>query len=391
MVAQEGMSTRSPWLAVVALAVALPLTGAPACHDGAGLRTALRQDDLAIRAFERAFPAEMARTGIPGLALVIVRGDRVVYERGFGVASVETGDPVRPETLFRLGSTAKVVTGLALSVLADRGELDLKAPIGRYASGLHPAIAALTLDQLLTHTSGLANDAAMEGPTDDGALASRVRGWTESALSATPGTVMAYSNPGYALAGYVLECATKMRFADAVRDLVLNPLGMTRSTYRPLEALTYPVAHAHEASPDGPQLIRPIPENAANYPPGSLFSSARELGRLMIAMLNQGRVDGRQAIAPGAVALLNTRFEPMPGAKNSEYGYGVTRKSWRGFTLLENRGARLGYGSRYMMVPDQRVGVFLLVNRTSAVPDALMEELLARLLKPSPAPPAPAR
>jgi NAD(P)-dependent dehydrogenase (short-subunit alcohol dehydrogenase family) len=140
-----------------------------------------------------------------------------VYARGFGVSSVETGEPVAPATLFRIGSTTKMVTGLTAALLAEEGKLALDAPVGRCARGLDPALAGLTLDQLLTHRGGRVNEAAANGPHDDAALGARVRAWGSEQRFAPPGDVYSYSGPGYWLAGYAIEQAAGGWYADAVR------------------------------------------------------------------------------------------------------------------------------------------------------------------------------
>ena len=98
---------------------------------------------------------ELKATNTPGVAIGIVRGDRLVYAKGFGTSNVETGAPVTPNMLFRLGSTTKMFTAAALVQLAEAGKLKLDDPIGKYSKGLSPKIAQLTSHQLLSHTGGL--------------------------------------------------------------------------------------------------------------------------------------------------------------------------------------------------------------------------------------------
>jgi CubicO group peptidase (beta-lactamase class C family) len=210
---------------------------------------------------DAAIEEAMRVTATPGAAVVVVAGDRVVHRRGYGTTSLEAGRPVAPETLFRLGSTTKIFVALAAVRLAAAGRLDLDAPIGRYAPDLHPSLAGLTLHQLLSHTAGLADDAPMEGPHDESALGERGRAWDERAFFAAPGEVFSYANPGYVLAGYVLERVEGKPFADVVREQVLAPLGMARSTFRPLAALTWPLALGHEPAGLGARVLRPLAEH----------------------------------------------------------------------------------------------------------------------------------
>ena len=126
---------------------------------------------------EAALIEEMRALRAPGVAIAVVSGDRIVYEKGFGVASVETREPIMPHTLFRIGSATKMLTGLTAVLLARDGTVDLNRPIGRYSRGMREPLASVTLHELLTHTAGVTNEAAGSGPHDDAALADRVKGW----------------------------------------------------------------------------------------------------------------------------------------------------------------------------------------------------------------------
>src|SRR5262245_8623254 len=104
---------------------------------------------------EQSAKEEIARLRIPGAAIAVVKGDRVVFSAGVGVASVETNEGLRPEMLFRLGSTTKMFTAAALCGLAAEGRIDLKAPVSRHIPGLPPRLSQVTADQLLSHTAGI--------------------------------------------------------------------------------------------------------------------------------------------------------------------------------------------------------------------------------------------
>lgn len=344
--------------------------------------------------FEKAVQAEMQSRGIPGAAVAIVRGDRVIYAKGFGVVSVGTTEAVTPKTLFRLGSTTKTLVGLAIGNLVVQGKLRMNAPLRTYAPKLLAAVGALTLEQLLTHTAGLKDDVPMRGPLEETALAARVEAWDGSVFFTEPGRVMSYSNPGYALAGYVIERVTGKPFAEAMRELVLQPVGMRASTFRPLEAATYPLAQGHERTAEGPVVVRPMAEHAGNYPPGSLFSSADEMARLLIALLNDGRVGDAPGLPPQQLAWLQSRAVEAPGLRDARYGFGAFRAKVLGLEVVQNVGARLGYGSAFVMVPEHKVAVFLVANRSSALMQgpavAALRVLIPGLQPPAQTAPQPA-
>ena len=97
--------------------------------------------------------------------MAIVRGDKVIFAKGFGISNVETGEMVQPEMLFRLGSTTKTFTGTALVTLSAQGKLDLNAPVGKVLTGLPPQLSRITANQLLSHTAGIHDEAPMLGRT----------------------------------------------------------------------------------------------------------------------------------------------------------------------------------------------------------------------------------
>ncbi|MBZ5729422.1 MAG: beta-lactamase family protein, partial [Acidobacteriia bacterium] len=311
----------------------------------------VRQLDPA--AIERVALEELKATNTPGAALAVVSGDRVVFAHGYGVASVDTGAPVSPDLLFRLGSTTKMFTATAVVGLALEGKLDLEAPVGRYISGLDDAIAKLTASQLLSHTAGLHDEAPMFGPHDEAALGAGVRAWKAGFLFAEPGRIYSYSNPGFWLAGFLAEAVTGRPYADVMAERVFRPLGMARTTLRPTMAMTWPLAQGHDAIGGKPRVVRPAADNAAGWPAGSIFSSVLDLARFVIAFLNDGQLDGQQVLPPKLISLLQSPHARVPGTERS-YGYGLDLFTERGVRWVAHAGSRSGYGSEIRMAPLQK-------------------------------------
>ena len=310
--------------------------------------------------------AELAKSNLPGASIAILRGEKVIYSKGFGTANNETGDAVRPEMLFRIGSTTKMFTATALAELAVEGKIDLNAPIGTYLKFLPPKLSRITGDQLLSHTAGLKDDGMMFGPHDDSALGDGIRAWTEDRLFTSPGKIFSYSNAGYWLAGYLVETLTSTPFADAMDALIFRPLGMTRTTLRPTMAMTWPLAQGHEEKDGKLGIERPAADNAATWPAGSIFSNTHDLALFASAFMNQGRLEGKQVIDPRAVALVSSPHVAIPGGTNTwvSYCYGLQTGEFRGLDVIEHRGSRAGYGSHIRMIPSQRVAIIVLTNRT---------------------------
>jgi CubicO group peptidase (beta-lactamase class C family) len=333
---------------------------------------------------------ELKQRQTPGAAIAVVQDGRVVYAHGFGLANVETGEETRPEMLFRLGSTTKMFTAATVVLLAQQGKLDVKAPIGAHIPGLAPKLAALTAHQLLSHTSGLLDEAPMFGSHDDDALKKEVASWTDARFFAEPGQIYSYSNPGYWLAGLLAERVGGKPFADQVAASVFAPVGMSRSTFRPTIAMTYPLAQGHDLVNGKLQIIRPSANNAASWPAGSIFSNVIDLSRWVTAFLDGGMLEGKHVLPATMFSTLSTANTAIPGSTN-KYGYGVQVGEWRGLPMLSHGGSRAGYGSIIRMIPSRRFGVVVLANRSGVEMTRTADAAMEAALKPAPAQTAPAR
>lgn len=324
----------------------------------------LRADDKPIdfAPLEAAAAAEVKDAGIPGAAVAVVRGDRVVFAKGFGTTNIEGGPPVTSDTLFRLGSTTKMFTAAALVSLAEDGKVKLDAPIGEYVKDLPKHFAPLTLHHLLTHTAGVTDETRMNGALDEASLGREIRGWKDDFLFTEPGKVYSYSNPGYRIAGLVAEEVGGKPYADVMDERVFRPLGMKRTTFKPTMAATYPLAIGHEARSSSATVIRPLAENAAGWPAGSMFSSVNDLSRWAVAFLNEGKIDGKQVLPPAVIVKLSAKHVTVPGGRH--YGYGLQVAEHRGVPVVEHGGSRAGYGSFIRFLPEQKSAVIVLCNTT---------------------------
>jgi CubicO group peptidase (beta-lactamase class C family) len=316
-------------------------------------------------ALEKVIQEELKDTNTPGAAIAIVSGDRVVFAKGFGLANIETGAPIIADMLFRLGSTTKMFTGAALVTLAAQGKIKLDEPIGNYVKNLNPKLARITAHQLISNTAGMADFEASVMSNDDDALARMVRTWKEDAQFAEPGQIYSYSSPGFWLAGHVIEEVSKKPYADAMNELLFQPAGMNRTTLRPLVALTYPLAMGHSVrGKETPTIIRPAYNNVAQWPAGSIYSSVPELARFVMALMNGGRVEGKQLLSPEVSAKLPGEYTSMPGEPGVHYGYGLLNFEQRGVRVVMHGGFSRGYGSMIQMVPGQRFAVIVVTNKS---------------------------
>ena len=333
---------------------------------------------------ERATSEIMRVSKTPGVQIAVVRNDSVIYSRGFGVADVETGVPMTPDLLAQVGSLTKSFTAVLVLTVANQRSVDLRAPIARYVAGLRPRIGALTLSQLLSQSAGLGDREGNYGPSDEGALLAAARELGDSIAFLPPGLSFSYSNLGFALAGLAAQEATHEPFGDLVRDRVLHPLGMTRSTMRPTEAAKFPRAQGHKLSPnsDSVVVVRPVADDTRIWPAGYLYSSANEAAHFVIAMLARGRIEGRQAIPAAVVDSMIRAHVRLPGMPNdTRYGYGMFLDTLRGYESAWHPGSMPGFSTLVRLIPAKRVGVVIIANRDEVRLDRIAEAALEDAMK----------
>jgi CubicO group peptidase (beta-lactamase class C family) len=239
---------------------------------------------LDVAALESQAEGVIARERIPGLALAVVRHGRTVYARGFGLTCTEPhGRPVTPDTLFRIGSVTKPLTGTVVMRLVDEGKLALDTPVRDYVPWFKTSDAkatrTITPRLLLSHTSGLPHDHKPTGPRGDDALERRIREEVPRyPLVAPPGTKFSYSNTGIHVLAFLIETLTGKPYVDAMRDLLFEPLGMRHTTFLPSVALTYPAALGHQLTRKGQlEVEHHYAENVANYASGQAISTVLDL------------------------------------------------------------------------------------------------------------------
>ena len=316
---------------------------------------------------EKIVPEELKESLTPGAVIAIISGDRVIYQKAFGVANVETGAPMQPEMLFRLGSTTKMFTAAALVTLAEQNKINLNEPISTRVKDLNPKIGVVTPHHLLSNCAGVRDFAATIVSNDDVALGNMIRSWKDDIFFAGQGEIYSYSSAGFWLSGLVVEELQGKPYGDAMSELLFKPIGMERTTLRPLMAMTYPMASPHYPSENQALIVRPFFNNVAMWPAGSIFSNTKDLSRWVIALMNDGRVDGKQVLSPTLVAKMFGHHIPIPGEKNQYYGYGLQMVRYKDLEFAFHGGFSRGYGSMIQMVPSKKFAVIVLTNRSGSI------------------------
>ncbi|MBK8024652.1 MAG: beta-lactamase family protein [Chloroflexi bacterium] len=337
---------------------------------------ALAQEPLDAEALKTEIERLREEGGAPGLAVAVVYDGEVIFSEGFGVRNTETNDPVTADTLFRIGSTTKPLTAIGLLMLVEQGLLDLDAPV----SSIVPEFQAgddITVRHLLSHMSGLSDNAEPYGRLDPEALRDYVAALGEGARFAPAGEVLSYSNPGFDVAGRVIEVVSGQHYADYMADKVFPALEMRRTTLYPNLAMTYPLAVGYSRGLLGNAPVRPMVDNVAEYPAGFIFSSVNDLTRLAQVVLDKGMLDGEPILSAELAAEMQT---PAAMLGTTGYGLGLIVGDYQGVRTLGHDGAINGYSSYFNTIPEYGLGVIVLasVDGFDALP--IFEEIADLLL-----------
>jgi CubicO group peptidase (beta-lactamase class C family) len=326
--------------------------------------------DSASTALDSALITAMQQFSVPGATVAVVREAKVQHLAGYGCANRASGIRVDPQrTVFHVASVSKPFVALAALQLANRGVVDLGTDVNRYLRGMHVPDGwnrPITLRDLLTHTAGLEESIvgyAARTPADvrplGEFLATRLprRGWA-------PGSVTAYSNYGYALAGYVVESAAGRSFSDYVRTDVFGPLGMTRSSFaQPMPPELVPdaaVAYRCTSTACGPVA----PDFRSAYPPGGLVTTAADMSRFMLAELG-APLDGKKVLSDSVLRRMHERqFTHDPALPGLTYSFAEDELA--GEPALSHAGGASGFTSFVVLVPTRQFGAFVVANGGSS-------------------------
>ena len=307
-------------------------------------------------------PDALKNGDIPGAVVSVVKDGQVVTTRGYGWADTGAsgGQPVAVDpqkSLFRVASVSKIPTSIAAMQLVEQGKVDLDADIRAYLDFEieRRFDEPLTLRHLLTHSAGFEEQISLTPGTD---LEAYVKNDPPAQVFA-PGTTPGYSNYGMALAGYIVQRVSGQPFETYVREHVLEPAGMTTSTYeQPL-----PKGMASSLGPGYTSTGEEVPfEFMGDFPAGSLTVSAPDFATFMNAQLSR---------SPGL--LREETWEQMwsPGlgeerlgnrAKAGEMGLGYFEFTRHGRRIVEHSGDLQGWHSKFELYPEEKTGIFISYN-----------------------------
>lgn len=341
--------------------------------------------DPSLRAIDSLLSATYPAGG-PGAAVVVARGDRILLRKGYGLGNVELGVPMTPEHVFRLGSITKQFTAVAVLMLAEEGKLALDDEITRFFPDWPTHGHTITVEHLLTHTSGIRSYTGMPAFGDlrrrDLTLQELVAVFRDEPMDFAPGSDFRYNNSGYVLLGAIIEQLSGQPYAEFVRSRIFEPLGMTDTRFEDLLEVT-PRRVAGYGLGEGRRLRNAeYLSMSAPHAAGALISTVDDQLRW------QRAVAGRRLLSG---ATWERAFTPvrLSDGRGSGYGYGWFIGTTAGQRTVEHGGDINGFSTDGLWVPGADVHVIVLSNveRSFANPAEVTQRAAARILG---APPAPA-
>ena len=308
-------------------------------------------------------PTALKTAQVPGAVVVVVKGDQVLLQKGYGYANYEKRIPVDARaTLFRPGSTSKLFTWTAVMQLVEKGQLNLDADVNTYLDFQIPPREgkALTLRSIMTHTSGFEETAkdlltyGDVGPSIGGVL----KHYIPPRLFA-PGSTPGYSNYATSLAGYIVERVSKQPFDDYIEQHLFAPLEMKHSTFRqPLPEAMRPHMSEGYMTWDKPGKGFEI---ISMPPAGSLSATGEDMAHFMIAHLQDGRYGSAQILKPETARTMHgTITRALPALNGIALGF--YEQNINGRRVIAHGGDTVYFHSDLLLFTDDKVGLFISVN-----------------------------
>lgn len=348
----------------------LVLTGAIAVPGLAASQGPANSADTTSRMVDRVFEAWRGNDADgPGCAVGVSRNGDVLYERGYGMANMETGTPITPSSIFHVASVSKQFTAMAVMLLERDGKLSVDDDIRKYLPEIPDYGTPITIRHLLTHTSGLRDQWALlrlargrfeeNRITDADVLdiASRQQG-----LNFTPGAEYVYSNTGYTLAAVIVKRVSGQSLRDFADEQIFKPLGMTNTHFHDDYTMLVPGRTSAYARRAGGWRVS-VP-NFDTYGATSLFTTVGDLLKW------EANLDSPVV---GDAALFGEMETParLTNGDSTDYGLGLSAGRYRGARVVGHGGADAGYRSYVGRFPEHGLAIAIACNASTANPGAL--------------------
>jgi len=318
-------------------------------------------------AFDRIIDAKF-KPDEPGGTVLIAKKGEVIYTRGFGMANLELGVRMQPDMVFQTGSMTKQFTAICILQLAEQGKLKVTDPLSNYITDSPDAWKPVTLENLMTHSSGIADQPNWQNFSVND-LITNAKG---RPLAYTPGTKVAYNNIEFMLLGKVIEKASGMSYRDYLKQYILQPLGMQHTYYNDNMNIIPERVPCYIKTRNGSfaNINAGINPSAA----GALLSNTRDM-----LIWNQGLVTGK-LVKKETLEKAWTPYRLHDGSA-SRFGYGwQVGGEIQDSPIIEHSGIATGYATEAFYMPKEEVYVAVFLNQRGIIPEVIAEDLAATLI-----------
>lgn len=313
------------------------------------------------------------KPGEPGAAVIVRRGGQTIFRKGYGMADLELEVKVEPDMVFRLGSITKQFTATAILMLAEQGKVSLQDEISKYLPTFPTGDKKVTIEHLLTHTSGIKSYTNMEEWLQmwrkDMTPLEIIELSKGKPFEFNPGERWNYNNSGYVMLGAIIEKISGQTYEEFIQKHIFTPLGMNHSCYGNTERVIPRRVPGYQKNNNG-IINAPYLSMTQPYAAGSLLSSVDDL-----AVWNDAVFSGKLLRKDW----LEMAFTPyrLANGESTGYGYGWFITNLRGHRCIEHGGGINGFTSYELALPDDHIYVAILTN--SAIEDRMPEPRALRI------------
>jgi len=342
-----------------------------------------------LQTIEDKAEARRKELGIPGMSLVIVKDDQIIYMKGLGYKDFENKVAVTPETQFAIGSATKAFTALSVLMAADEGKLSLEDSPKKYLPYFKmydpDTDKNIQIRDLMCHASGL-NRTDLAMVTGKLNRAELIQVAAQAKPTAKLREKFQYQNIMFTAAGEIASVVEKQPYDKLITDRIFKPLGMTNSTMSLKEmkkAKDYSLGYNYNFDTKATEKLpfRDIDEVA---PAGSINSSARDMAQWLRFVLNGGTAGGKRLVSEKNY---DEWLKPqMKIAGTSSYGFGWFLQTWNGFKVVQHGGNIDGFNSMVAMFPEKKLGFVLLTNVSASSLGSDMIQIVGQNLVDEPKP-----
>ncbi|HEY0084039.1 MAG TPA: serine hydrolase domain-containing protein [Pyrinomonadaceae bacterium] len=330
-----------------------------------------------IKLIEAAVAAEMSRQNIAGISVAVVTDNQLRWSNGYGFADVENYVPAKAATIYRLASISKSITAVAAMQLAERGRLDLDAPVQKYCPAFPEKQWPVTVRHLLDHQSGIRHYKSIEeyGSTRryEG-VAAGLEMFKNDPLLHEPGVKYTYTTFGYSVLGCAIEGASGQKFPDFVRENILKPAAMDRMRIDDINEIIYNRAQGYRRTRTGELRNSDLADNSYKLPGGGFVSTVEDLAKFAVA------VQANTLLKKETAEQMFTRQRTRDG-KETDYGLGWSVQVRNNQKIVGHSGAQQRVSTYLHLIPERNFAVVLMVNVEDTPLRALADRITEIVLK----------